>query len=111
MIGYHFNIVGANGELYDFPPGDFGCSVYQPLDIPSQLIPDPEGCSIEVEGCRIEFSYEPSGITVDFQEPYTVSEERALEIVQSIGRRLAAVTGQGAYLPEYDLLIAPATSL
>lgn len=109
----NFNIRTADDECYDFPKGTEH-QAYQPLGMESYVIRrydeelEQEWDFTVVDGAEMSFSYEPSGIQVFFEQPCPLTEERALEIVIAIGKNLAEITGQGASISEYGLLIAPA---
>jgi hypothetical protein len=101
---WRFNILRVDGEYLDLPEGS-DCSIFQPLDFPSELLPTRDVCYIEVEGCPIACSFEMhGGVALDFEDD-EMPEELALQIALSIGRRLAKETGQILWLPEYGLTI------
>lgn len=110
----NFNIRTADDECYDFPPGTEQ-HPYKPVGMDWHIIRRyDEDYEMEVDftivdGVEISFSYEPSGIQVFIENPGQMTEERALAIVIAIGKHLAEITGQGASIPEYGLLIAPAS--
>jgi hypothetical protein len=91
---WEFNIQPAAGGWFHYPEGaELDCSIFQPLHYPSKVIEGRDVCYIEVEGCEVSFSDEMHGVHVAF-ETGDISEELAQRIVESIGERLATLTGQ-----------------
>lgn len=50
-----FNIVPVAGGWFEFPETVKDCSIYQPLDYPSEIIVETEACCIKVEEYEILF--------------------------------------------------------
>lgn len=93
---WEFNIQPVGGGWFHYPDDiELDCRIFQPQLYPSKIIEGRDVCYIEVEGCEVSFSDEMHGVHVTF-ETGEISEALAREIVESIGERLAALTGQRA---------------
>ncbi len=86
-----FLIRRTDGEWFEFPRDS---DPYRPIDIAYRRIESDSVEMIEVDGCRISFSFEDPGIQVTFEGE--ISESRAMDVAKEIQQRIEQASGQTA---------------